>query len=378
MAIAFPMSVFGAVTTARQRFALTGSIAIVAALVQGLATYLVLRAGYGVVTLVSITSLLGVATYAAYAAAARATFPGMRLSLSQFDTAQVREVTAFSVYLFLISIAIHVGLNVDNVIIGANIGTASIAFYTVAVRLADYQRQVCGQFSGFLFPLVVRFDASRDVDALRATLIDGTRIALGLVSGVTLCMLAFGRPIVALWMGPGFGASIGPLYVLALAGVIMVAQGPAGSILLATGRQRLVAIASIVDILLNIGLSLALVSRYGLTGVAIGTALPYALLNVAVLVPVACRTLDIPVRRFTASVMTPSLVALVPAALLAAIIRAAMSAPSFVVILGGSAAVGIVYVAAFCAFGLGAADRARYIGSVRRGAFRHTPPLAAL
>ena len=121
-------------------------------------------------------------------------FPAMRLSPRRFSSQQVREVTAFSLYLFLISIAIHVGTNIDNLIIGAYLGTTAIAVYTVAVRLAEYQRQLCGQFSGFLFPLVVRFDASRDDEALHATLLDGSRIALGLVGGVTLCLIAFGRP----------------------------------------------------------------------------------------------------------------------------------------------------------------------------------------
>jgi O-antigen/teichoic acid export membrane protein len=376
VAIAFPMSVFGAVTTARQRFTLTGWIAIVIALLQGAASYLVLRAGYGVVPLVTVSTLISVASYVAYIAAARAAFPGMRLSPRQFSTTQVREVTAFSLYLFLISIAIHVGTNIDNLIIGAYLGTTAIAVYTVAVRLAEYQRQLCGQFSGFLFPLVVRFDASRDTDALHATLLDGSRIALGLVVGVTLCLLAFGSQIVSLWMGPGFGESIAPLYVLVLAGVVMVGQGPAGTILLAAGRHRLVAAASVMDILLNTGLSLALVSRYGLAGVAFGTALPYAVLNVVVLVPIACRTLHVPLRRFAGLVITPTLVALLPAAAVAVLLRLLTTPTSLVVVLGESALVGIIYVAAFCGFGLRPADRARYVGSVRRATAGPTPRVA--
>jgi O-antigen/teichoic acid export membrane protein len=377
-AIAFPMSVFGAVTTARQRFALTGAIAIAVALLQGAATYIVLRAGYGLLTLVTVSTVIGVVSYTAYAAAARATFPAMRLSAALFSRRQVREVTAFSLYLFLISIAIYVGTNIDNLIIGAYLGTSAIAVYTVAIRLAEYQRQLCGQFSGFLFPLVVRFDASRDVEALQATLLDGSRIAIGLVAGVTLCLVGFGDQIVALWMGPGFGDSIAPLYVMVLAGVVMVGQGPAGTILLATGRHRVVAGASVLDILLNIGLSVALVAHYGLVGVALGTALPYVVLNAAVLVPLACRTLNVPLRRFAAMVITPSLVALIPAVALAVLLRVMTTPTSFALVLGQSAVVGGVYVAAFCGFGLRPADRARYVGSVRRGAIDATPRAATL
>lgn len=372
VAIAFPMSVFGAVTTARQRFALTGGIAIAVVVLQGAATYIVLRAGYGLVTLVTVSTIISVASYAAYAAAARATFPAMRLSPSRFSRKQVREVTAFSLYLFLISIAIQVGTNVDNLIIGAYFGPSAIAVYTVAIRLAEYQRQLCGQFSGLLFPLVVRFDASRDVEALEATLLDGSRLAVGLVVGVTLCLVAFGDRIVELWMGPGFGETIAPLYVMVLAGVVMVGQGPAGNILLATGRERIVAGVSVVDILLNLGLSLALVSRYGLVGVALGTAVPYVVLNAAVIVPIACRTLNLPLGRFAAAVITPSLVALIPAVALVLLLRGVTTPTSFGVVLGQGAFIGLVYVAAFCAFGLRPADRGRYLGSLRRAAIGAT------
>jgi O-antigen/teichoic acid export membrane protein len=366
IATAFPMSVFGAVTTARQRFALTGWIAIAFAVAQGAATYLVLRAGYGLIALVSTTMLIGLASYAAYASAALSTFPGMRLSVSRFSARQVREVTAFSLYLFVISIAFHVASNVDNVIIGAYVGTSAIALYTVAVRLSDYQRQLCGQFSGLLFPVLVRFDASRDVGAIRATLLDGTRIALGMVGGVTVCLLAFGGELVSLWMGPGFTESIVPLYVLALAGVVVVAQGPTGSILLAAGRHRLVAGASILEIAGNVALSLALVSRFGLTGVAIGTAVPYAILNIAVLVPVVCRMVNVSLISFAVAVGTPTVVAALPAIAAAAFIRATTTPASLATVIAQSSLVGLIYVVVFCVVGLRASDRARYLGSLRR------------
>lgn len=366
IAIGFPMGVFGAVTTARQWFAATAGIAIAVALLQGAATYLVLKAGYGLIPLVGTTTAIGVASYVAYAAVARRAFPGMRLSLSLFSARHVREVTAFSFYLFLISIAIHVAASVDNLIIGAYIGTGAIAVYTVAVRLAEYQRQLCGQFTGFLFPLVVRFHTSKDAPALRATLLEGTRIGLGLVVGFALCLIAFGRELVDLWMGTGFEGSAVPLYVLALVGIVMVAQGPTGTILLGTGRHRLVAWASVADIILNVAVSIALVGRFGLTGVALGTALPYSLLNLLLLMPVACRAVDVPVRVFVRVAAGPTLIALVPATMVAAAFRAGGVSGSVGTLFVEASVVGLVYVLAFWAVGLTAADRARYTASARQ------------
>ena len=375
-ALAFPMGLYGAVTTARQRFALTGWIAVAVALLQGAATYVILSAGYGLLTLVAVSTAISASSYAAYIAAAKQTFPRMRMSVRHFSTSQAREVTAFSLYLFLISIAAHVGLNVDNLIIGAYLGTSAIAVYTVASRLADYQRQLCGQFSGLLFPVVVRFDASRDAAALKTTLLDGTRISLGLVVGVTVCLVAFGDALIARWMGPGFAGSVSPLYPLALLGVVVVGQGPAGSILLATGRHRLVAVASIIDIVVKLTLTIALVRPYGLLGVAMGTLVPYAILNVGLLVPVACRSVGVSLRAFAASVTAPAIVAALPAALLAAFLRTASRPESLTAIIVESTLVGTVYVMAFCLLGLRSGDRTRYLGSMRRMAVAFSRPRA--
>jgi O-antigen/teichoic acid export membrane protein len=273
------MSVFGAVTTARQRFALTGWIAIVVAIAQAVATYLVLRAGYGLIPLVAATTSISFLSYGAYAAAARATFPALTLSPRRFSKRQVRSVTTFSFYLFLISIAIQLGTKMNAVVIGAYLGTSAIAVFMVAMRLAEYQRQFCGQASGLLFPAVVRFHANENQAALRTTLLESTRLAVALVAGMTVCMIAFGPWLIRIWMGPGFDGSIVPLYVLALMGVVIVAQGPTGNILLGAGRHRLVATIAIIDVVCNLALSLILVSRLGLVGVALGAAIPYAVLN---------------------------------------------------------------------------------------------------
>lgn len=365
-AIAFPMSVFGSITTARQRFALTGSIAIVVALVQGAATYLLLRDGYGLVPLVSVTTVLAIASYGAYIAAALLTFPGLRLSPRRFSVGQAREVTTFSLYLFLISLAIQFGYNIDNVIIAAFAGTSAVAVYAIAFRLADYQRQLCNQFNGLLFPVVVRFSAADEVDSLRATLVDGTRIAFGLITGVTLCLVTFADRLVAVWMGPGFADSLPALYVLAAAGTVLVAAGPLGNLLLARGRHRVVAFSCLGEAVLNLVLSIWLVRRYGIVGAAVGTAVSVTISNVLVQMPAACRLLDMPIGGFLRRISAPALIALAPGVTVAWLLRTAASPSTFVEIVIAGAIVGVVYLAAFIGLGLDRVDRLRYFGRMRR------------
>jgi O-antigen/teichoic acid export membrane protein len=365
VAVAFPMSVFGAVTTTRQRFALTGSIAIAVALAQGAATYFVLRAGYGLVTLVATTTGLALVSYVAYVMAAYAAFPGMRLSLARFQLTEVRDVTSFSVYLFLISLAIQFGYNIDNLIIAAFASTSAVAIYAVAFRLADYQRQLCNQFNGLLFPVVVRFSATDEVVALRATLVDGTRIALGLIVGVTICLVAFADRLVAAWMGPGFSGSLPPLYLLAAAGIVLVAAGPLGNLLLARGRERIVAFSCLGEAIVNATLSIVLVRKYGIVGAAAGTLVSVTISNGFVQMPAACRLLAIPVRTFLREVITPAVIALAPTALVAWTLRTMVNPTSVLQIITTGAMVGGVYVLAFVLVGLRPSDRVRYFRPAR-------------
>ncbi|MBA2301959.1 MAG: polysaccharide biosynthesis C-terminal domain-containing protein [Acidobacteria bacterium] len=289
----------------------------------------------------------------------------MRISPSLFSSGHVREVTAFSFYLFLISVAIQVGTHVDNLIIGAYMGTSAVAVYIVAMRLSEYHRQLCGQFTGFLFPMVVRFHASRDGDALRSTLLEGTRLGLWLASGVALGLVVFGRDLVHLWMGPGFEGAVMPLYILAGAGIVMVAQGPTGSILLGTGHHRLVAGASMAEIAMNVVITVALIGTVGLPGAAIGTAVPFVLINVFLLIPIACRSVGVPVRRFFRIAVAPTIAGLVPAAAAGLALRS-LGAPTTLAILFTQAAiVGVIYLAGFWVIGLSRQDRLQYLASAR-------------
>ncbi len=162
-------------------------------------------------------------------------------------------------------------------------------------------------------------------------------------------------------------------------GIVAVAQGPAGNILLAAGRQRLVAIASLIDISANVALSVLLVTRYGLTGVALGTAVPYILLNVGIIMPVASRLVGVPVRAFAVDVCLPTMIASVPALMLATDFRSFMHRR----LSGGdhrrrAQPSGLLYILTFCAIGLRSADRERYLKSLSRHIIDGPRPTAAL
>ncbi|HYM25574.1 MAG TPA: oligosaccharide flippase family protein, partial [Vicinamibacterales bacterium] len=360
IALSYPMTVFGAVVNARHGFVQNNTIAIGLVLLNAIATYVVLELGGGLVALVAWTTALNAAGYLAYAWSAWNVFPELHIHVRHFSRADWFDVTAYSMYVFIIGLGSQISFNVDNLVVGAYLGTAAVAVYAVAVRVSEYQRRVCDQFSGMLFPLIVRFDAQKNNEALRTALVDGARVSTLLAAGVTTCLVGFARPLMVHWMGPGFDGSVAPFYVLAAVGVLMVSHASQASVLMATGSHRIVACVWIVEGVANLALSLALVKPLGSVGVAVGTLVPMAIGHVFVFTPLACRRVGLSIGEFLWLAGVPAVVSVVPAAAICVALRLFAPPATTIAVVGEAAVAGLTFAATCLAVGLDAPTRALY------------------
>ena len=368
VAIGFPLTVFGAVTNARQRFALNNLVASAIVALNAGCTYVVLESGSGLVALVAATTAINIAGYAAYAWTAYRVMPDLKIRLASFSAARWRDVTSFSLYLFVINVAGQISFNVDNVVVGAFLGPAAVAVYTVSLRVAEYQRRLCDQFSGMLFPVVMAFGADGDRAALRRTLVDGNRVALALVAGASVCLVGFSGPLIRGWMGAAFAGSVAPFNVLAAAGVIVVSQAASSNVLIATGRHRVVTWIWMTEAAANLALSVVLVPTLGLVGVAAGTLAPLVVGHLVVMLTAACRAVGISVARCVYETARPAAIAGAAAACACAVLRTVRPPTSAIAVAVEGAMVGIVYVASLATVGFDEETRRVYASQARRAA----------
>jgi O-antigen/teichoic acid export membrane protein len=366
VAIGFPLTVFGAVTNARQGFVLNNVVASATVVANALCTYAVLQSGGGLVTLVASTTAINIAGYAGYAWTAYRVMPELHIRPSAFSASRWRDVTSFSLYLFVINIAGQISFNIDNVVIGAFLGPGSVAVYTIALRLAEYQRRLCDQFSGMLFPVAMAFGADGDRDALKRTLVEGNRIAMTLVAGASVCLIGFSGPLIVDWMGPAFASSVAPFDILAIAGVIVVSQAASSNVLIAVGRHRIVTGIWIAEAAVNLLVSVVLVRRIGLVGVAIGTLVPLVVGHFMVMLTSACRAVGISVVRCVYETARPAAVAGALAASTCVALRVVRPPAAASAVIVEGALVGAVYVMSLATVGFDRATRRAYAIQVGR------------
>ena len=159
------------------------------------------------------------------------------------------------------------------------------------------------------------------------------------------------------------------MVILTLASLIDTSQWPASSILSGMARHRPLAAISIGSALANLAISIALVQRLGIVGVALGTLIPTAIESAFLMLPYTLRQLGVGAREALAEIALPALVPLGPTLLVLLVWRqAAMPASAIALALIGGTAVA-AYAIGYLAVGARAFERQAY-GEILRLALR--------
>jgi O-antigen/teichoic acid export membrane protein len=295
VAMNFPFSIYGGVTSGFQRYDINNMVAIVSNLMVGVVNIVVVLLGFGLIPLVAATSLVRFATYSVYRRNAFKVFPGLRIRPSLFRRQRLREVTGFSIYSSIIDWANKLNYELDEVVIGVFLGVAPVAAWAVADRIISATQRLTNQGNAVLFPVVVDADATCQIGRLQNVLIEGTRLSLATVLPIAVFLVVLAYPLVEAWVGAKMLAAAPVMQILAIAVALRVGSATSTTLLKGAGNVRRVAMVNMVTGLVNLVMSAALVGPMGLPGVAIGTLIPVAGASIGVLFPDACRRVELPI-----------------------------------------------------------------------------------
>ncbi len=361
-----PFSVFGGVISGFQRYDANNTVAIVTSIAVAGVNAAVLLAGYGLLTLVAATTCVRVVAYFVYRANAYRIFPDLRIRPSLFRRDRLREVTGFSVYSSIIDWANKLNYQLDGVIVGAFIGPAAVAVWAPAERIISGTQRLTNQFNGVLFPVIVDSDASQQKARLQQILLQCTRLSLVMVVPIAAALILLADPLVHAWLRERAAAMAGTIpviQILAVAVAIRVGNATGTTLLKGAGEHRMLAFVNLCTGLANVVLSIALIHRFGLIGVAVGTLIPIALSAFFIVYPAACRRVGLPLGRALAHSVVPALWPAVVVGLALAVSRLISSGTLLAVVLQAVAGCAL-YLALFFIVAIDGQDRALYGGKV--------------
>ncbi len=293
LAIGLPLGVFPSMLDGLGRYPTRTAIRTAGLLARVPLSLAVLGGDGGMLRLAWVVTITTVLEHVALAVALHLYLPHLRFRVRLIDRAGLRTIWGYSVHAFVAMLAGRISFQTDALVIGSFLAPQYITFFVIAARLTENAKNCLRAVTAVLTPAVSTWEARRDDGAIRRVLLDGTRWVLWVILPIQAGLIVLGRPFLALWMGPEYvGLSFPTLVILAVPLGLTMSQSISGRILYGIGRLRWFARAVLAEAVANLLLSVALARPLGIEGVALGTAVPNAIANVAIALYI-CRTLDV-------------------------------------------------------------------------------------
>ena len=312
-AASFPLNMFTGILTANVRYDASAAISIGKTFLVSAGVWAALTHGHGIAALATITAAGNLFVNLASYAACRVQLPYLRALPPRWDGARAREMFDYGWKILVSQIGDVLRFQIDSLVIATFLSATLLTGFSIGVRLVDGFTSLVMSSVGMMVPVFSQYEGRGDYDAMRSALLKVTKATTLLTVFVGYSILFYGRPFILRWMGPGYETSFLVTAILCAAMLVELPQAPGVQLLYGLSKHEPYAFLNVGGALLNVALSLLLVRRFGMYGVALGTALEVFIVKLFIQPRMICRVVNLPVRAFLGeAILATALKAAVP------------------------------------------------------------------
>jgi len=344
MAIEFPFKAFAGIIQAYLRYDLLTYSHFISFSLRTMAVLYFLSHGHGILTLSIISLCSNQLSNVMFFFVARHLFQQLRIDIRLFRKSEVKELFTYSIWAFLTQIANQMRFRVDSLVIGGILSASAVTHYFIGARLVEYFRTLVYKATNMMTPVFTKYHARNDKAAIREKLLFITRIntILAIFGGGIIIIV--GKAFIINWMGPDYTDAYPVLITLILAIMVQIIVNPLDNLLYAINRHRFLAILNSVEGLVNLMLSLILIHRYGILGVAVATAIPLLVARIFFIPVYACRQIELSLWKYLASLGNIIGFSVFYLAITYWLSQARLTVPSYMDIMTITVVAGVIYV----------------------------------
>ena len=272
LAVTFPMSIFGSIITAYERFVFPKAVNIVRVVLNTVIMICLLEVGYKAVAMVILQTVFNILTlvinfiYCKYKLK-------IKIFFRNFKWGFLKEVAVYSFWIFLNVIMDRIYWSTGQFVLGAFVGTAAVAVFAIAIQLEQIYMQFSTAIAGVFLPkvtgMIARNDNRKDISNL---FIRTGRIQYIVIALILTGFIVFGRDFINLWAGADYNSAyvITLLFFVSLS--IPMIQNLGITILQARNQLKFRSLLYIAIASVSLIFQIILSKRYGGVGCAISIA----------------------------------------------------------------------------------------------------------
>jgi O-antigen/teichoic acid export membrane protein len=359
--ISIPCTTTTAVLQGLHRHDIVNLISTIGVLLAAVATVAVLLLDGGVVGMVAVSIPIPLIMQVPSIWFINRIAPELQFGWRGAKRSLVHTVFSFSSWLFMGQIAGRLKAKTDEIVIATFLPISAIAPYAIALRLSESAQILTDQFMKILLPLASELHAENDQGRLRSLYITSTRLTLAIFLPVGCTLIVLARPILTLWVGAAYAGFAHLVLILTLANFIDISLWPAGLILQGMSRYRTLAVMSMCTAVANLALSIVLVRRWGLTGVALGTLIPITIECIGFVLPYVMRVLGISLTQALKEMFLPALLPAAPMVVVLHTLQFTVDSSSLLSLMAVIGSGFLVYAIGYLSVGASQFERQAYL-----------------
>lgn len=269
LAFTFPMSVFGSIIGAYERFIFQKSVLVLRIILSTGVMIAVLALGYKAVALVVVQTVFNVLLLTANFIYCRQEL-NVKFRFDSFRWTFIRQILSFSVLVFLGDIMFKFYYNTGQFVLGATSGTIEVALFALGVTLMQMYMMFSGGISGVLLPKITSMVAQHKTDKEISDLFIRTgRLQYIVMAVILVGFVVLGKQFIQLWAGPDYVGVYSIALIFFLSTIVPLIQNTAISILQARNQQKYRSLMLVIVGVVSLVFQVILSNYYGAVGCAI-------------------------------------------------------------------------------------------------------------
>jgi O-antigen/teichoic acid export membrane protein len=197
--------------------------------------------------------------------------PDLRPGIRDFDRVTAQRLLGAGLGFFVLQLGVVVTFQTDAIVLARMLGPTAVTTYSVPLRLFLFVPLALGLVLAPLWPAYGEALARDDRDWVRQTLVRSVRLTVLVSVAASITLAVAAQNLVHLWVGAGVSPEGSLLVAFAIFAVVISVSNAISMFLNGTHVIRLQALLTSAMIVVNLGLSISLTRRVGISGVLWGT-----------------------------------------------------------------------------------------------------------
>lgn len=362
LAFTFPMSIWGSIMTAYERFVFQRIVSIVRSVLNPVVMVLLLIIGYKAVAMVVVTTIFNVATLLINWWYCKSHM-NIKIRFAKFRWEFLKEVSIYSFWIFLNAIMDRIYWSTGQFVLGIYRGAVAIAVYAVAIQLQSMYMLFSTAISSVFLPKVTAMVARENNEkAISDLFIRTGRLQYLVMAFILSAFIVFGKSFILLWAGDGYEDAYYFSLMFFIPLFIPLIQTLGITILQARNQMKFRSLTYIVIALSSLALSILLAKSHGGYGCAFATGLALLLGQGVIMNIYYQRSQHLDIMKFWKEIIKMSIVPICFIVIGLLLTESAFfSNPSFVKFIGVGLGFSICYIVAFWIFSMNGEEKNLFV-----------------